>query len=78
MTLCCDNMSAIDISKNLIQHSRTKHLDIRHHFIKELIKDKIITLEHVRSNLQLADIFTKPLDANSFEHLRAGLEVCKI
>ena len=78
MTLYCDNMSAIDISKNLVQHGRTKHIDIRHHFIRELIKGKIITLEHVRSNLQLANIFTKPLNASSFEHLRASLGVCKI
>ena len=78
MTLYCDNLSAIDISKNLVQHSKTKHIGIRHHLINELIEEKIITLEHIRSNLQLADIFTKPLDANSFEHLRAGLGVCKI
>ena len=78
MTSCCDNMRTIDISKNSVQHSRTKQIDMRHHFIKELIEGKIITLEHVRSNLQLADIFTKPLDASSFEHLRASLGVCKI
>ena len=63
--------------KNLIQHSQTKHIDIRHHFIQELIKNKIIKLDHIRLNVQLADIFTKPLDVNSFEHLRAGLGVCR-
>ncbi|KAA0033543.1 gag-pol polyprotein [Cucumis melo var. makuwa] len=82
MTLYCDNMSAIDISKNPVQHSRTKHIDIRHHFIQELVEDKVIKLDLIRSNLQLADIFTKPLDANSFEvsapfSLRAGLGVCR-
>ncbi|KAL4022949.1 hypothetical protein IC575_016695 [Cucumis melo] len=77
MTLYCDNMSAIDISKNLVQHSRTEHIDIRHHFIRELVEDKVIKLDHVRSNLQLVDIFTKPLDASSFEYLRAGLGVCR-
>ncbi|KAA0068057.1 retrotransposon protein, putative, Ty1-copia subclass [Cucumis melo var. makuwa] len=76
MTLYCDNMSAIDISKNPVQHSRTKHIDIRHHLIGELVEDKVIRLDHIRSNLQLADIFTNSLDANSFEHLRAGLGVC--
>ncbi|KAA0048308.1 gag-pol polyprotein [Cucumis melo var. makuwa] len=74
MTMYCDNMNAIDISKNPIQRSRTKYIDIRHHFIRELIENKIITLEHIRSNSQLADIFTKPLDATTFDHLRAGLE----
>ena len=78
MTLYCDNMSITDISKNPVQQSRIKHIDIRHHFIRELIEDKIITLEHICSNLQLLDIFTKPLDANLFKHLHAGLGVCKI
>ncbi|KAA0032034.1 F5J5.1 [Cucumis melo var. makuwa] len=76
ITLYCDNMSAIDISKNPVQHSRTKHINIRRHFIRELVEDKAIRLDHIRTNLQLADIFTKPLDANSFEYLRAGLGVC--
>jgi len=47
LTLYCDNLSAINISKNPIQHSRTKHIDIRHHFIRDLVEEKIITLEHV-------------------------------
>ncbi|CAM8959928.1 unnamed protein product [Rhodiola kirilowii] len=46
MTLYYDNMSAINISKNPVQHSRTKHIDIRHHFIQELVEKKIITLTH--------------------------------
>lgn len=41
------NKSAIDISKNLIQHSRTKHIDIRHHFIRDLVYEKILPLEHI-------------------------------
>ncbi|XP_058784318.1 uncharacterized protein LOC131659097 [Vicia villosa] len=73
MTLYCDNFSAINISKNPIQHSRTKHIDIRHHFIRELVEDKVIYLEHVSTELQLADIFTKSLDATQFENLRSKL-----
>ncbi|CAM8877595.1 unnamed protein product [Rhodiola kirilowii] len=42
MTLYCDNMSAISISKNPVQHSRTKHIDIRHHFIRELVEQKVV------------------------------------
>jgi hypothetical protein len=59
ITLFCDNLSAINISKSPIQHSRTKHIDIRHHFIRELVEDKDITIEHVSTENQLADIFTK-------------------
>ena len=76
MTLFCDNLSAINISKNPIQHSRTKHIDIRHHFIRDLVEDKVITLEHVATELQLADIFTKALDATQFENLRGKLGIC--
>ena len=76
MTFYCDNLSAINISKNPIQHSRTKHIDIRHHFIRDLVEDKIVTLEHVTTERQLADIFTKALDANQFEVLRGKLGIC--
>ncbi|KAK2390880.1 gag-protease polyprotein [Trifolium repens] len=76
LTLYCDNMSAINISKNPIQHSSTKHIDIRHHFIRDLVEDKVVTLEHVATNNQLADIFTKALDASKFETLRGKLCIC--
>ncbi|KAK2376831.1 gag-protease polyprotein [Trifolium repens] len=76
LTLYCDNMSAINISKNHIQHSRTKHIDIRHHLIRDLVEDKVVTLEHVATDNQLADIFTKALDASKFETLRGKLGIC--
>lgn len=43
----CDNMNAINISKNLMQYSRIKHMDIRHYFIHELVETNVINLEHV-------------------------------
>ena len=45
LTLYCDNLNAINISKNPIQHSRTKHIDIRHHFIRDLVEEKVVTHE---------------------------------
>ncbi|CAM8883048.1 unnamed protein product [Rhodiola kirilowii] len=78
MTLYCDNMSAISISKNPVQHSRTKHIDIRHHFIRELVEQKVVTLKHVTTDKQLADIFTKPLDAAQFKTLRSSLGLCVV
>ena len=71
----CDNMSAINISKNHVQHSRMKHIDIRHHFIRELIENKIVEISHVSSEKQLADIFTKPLDLNSFLNLKKSISL---
>ena len=76
MTLLCDNLCSINISKNPIQHSRTKHIDICHYFIRELVEEKIVALEHVATELQLADLFTKALDANQFEKLRGKLGIC--
>ena len=70
MILSCDNLSAINISKNLVQHRRTRHFDIHHHFIRRCVKDKVVALEHVTTEQQLADICTKALDANQFEKLR--------
>ena len=78
LTLFCYNMSAINISKNLVQHSRTKHIDIRHHFIRELIENKCIVLEHVGTNDQLGDLFTKPLDATHFKTLSRSIRICLV
>ena len=76
LTLYCDNMSAINISKNPVQHSKTKHIDIRHHYIRDLVENKIVTLEHVGTKEQVADIFTQALDAVQFEKLRGTLGIC--
>ena len=78
MVVYCDNTSAIDISKNPVQHSRTKHIDIRHHFIRELVEEGVVTLVHISTERQLADIFTKPLDFLRFSYLRSALGLCSI
>ena len=57
----CDNTSVISISKNLVQHSRTKHIEIKHHFLRDHAQKSDITLEFVSIKDQLSDIFTKPL-----------------
>ena len=76
MVMLCDNMSAINISKNPVQHSRTKHIDIRYHFIKDLVEQKIITLEYIDTSKQLSDIFTKPLGLEKFVEIRQALGCC--
>ena len=77
-TVFCDNTNTINISKNSVQHSRTKHIDIYHHFIRELVDSNILTLEFVEIGNQLADIFTKALDFVRFEFLRKSLRVCSL
>ena len=69
----CDNTSAINLTKNPIQHSRTKHIEIRHHFIRDHVQKEDIVLEFVESHNQLADIFTKPLLLESFARIRSEI-----
>nr|GEV82677.1 retrovirus-related Pol polyprotein from transposon TNT 1-94 [Tanacetum cinerariifolium] len=70
----CDNTSAIAISNNPVLHSRTKHIDIRYHFIKDHILKGDIELHFIPTKYQLADIFTKPLDEPTFKRLIVKLE----
>ncbi|GJR64139.1 hypothetical protein Tco_0010204 [Tanacetum coccineum] len=74
----CDNTSAIVISNNPVLHSRTKHIDIRYHFIRDHILKGDIELHFVPTELQLADIFTKPLAEPSFTRLVAELGMLNI
>ena len=76
ITVYYDNTSAINISKNLVQHSKTKHIDICHHFVRDLVEYKTILLEFVEKDKQLTDIFTKPLDFAKFDFLRKSLGIC--
>ena len=65
----CDNTSAIAISNNPVLHSRTKHIDIRNHFIRDHVMKGDIELHFIPTDEQLADIFTKPLDETRFKYL---------
>ncbi|GKC52725.1 hypothetical protein Tco_1075470 [Tanacetum coccineum] len=67
--LYCDSQSAIAISCNPVQHSRTKHIHTRYHFIKEQVENGIIELYFVRIEYQLADMFTKALSEDRFQYL---------
>lgn len=76
-TLFVDNKAAIDLAHNPMHHSRTKHIDIKWHFIREQIDANIINLSHVASAENRADIMTKPLSRSKFENLRDQLLVKK-
>ncbi|GKD35741.1 retrovirus-related pol polyprotein from transposon TNT 1-94 [Tanacetum coccineum] len=69
ISIYCDSKSAIAISCNPVQHSRTKHINIRYHFIKEHVEKGIIELYFVGTEYQLADLFTKALPKERFEFL---------
>jgi len=72
-----DNQGAIALAKNPVSHSRTKHIDIRHHFIREAVEDDIVEIEYCPTKEMLADILTKPLPRVTFQYLRKkmGLEL---
>ncbi|GKF92652.1 hypothetical protein Tco_0279371, partial [Tanacetum coccineum] len=68
--LYCDNKSAIALCyNNNVQHSRFKHIDVCYHFIKEQVENGVVELYFVRTEYQLADIFTKPLPRERFNFL---------
>ena len=67
--IMCDNTSAINLAKNSIVHSRTKHIEIRYHFIRDHIRKGDIELKFIDTTRQLADLFTKPLGAERFNSL---------
>nr|GEW99152.1 Gag-Pol polyprotein [Tanacetum cinerariifolium] len=65
----CDNKSAIALCCNNVQHSRSKHIDIRFHFIKEKVENEVVELYFINTEYQLADIFTKAICRERIEFL---------
>jgi hypothetical protein len=73
--LLCDNESAICLADNPVEHSRTKHIDIQHHFLRDHQQKGDIDVYHISTENQQADIFTKPLDEKRFCRLHSELNV---
>jgi hypothetical protein len=73
MRLFCDNKSAIAIAHDLVQHDRTKHIEIDKHFIKEKLDSGLICTPFMSTHDQLADVFTKGLSVAAFQQL-----ICKL
>jgi hypothetical protein len=70
-----DNTSTINISKNSVMHSKTKHIPIKYHFLREQVVEKNIRVEYVGTKEQVGYIFTKPLPWEALEYLRQRLGV---
>ena len=68
-------MNVIKLANNPINHSRTKHIDIRHHFLRDHEAKGDIALRHVSTEKQLADIFIKPIDESRFCALRSEVNI---
>jgi hypothetical protein len=69
----CDNTSAISVSKNLVFHSKTKHITMKYHFLREQVTNTIVSLHYIPSKDQIVDIFTKLLAKSQFEYLHQML-----
>lgn len=68
-----DNQSAIKLIKNGVTNKRSKHIDVKYHFVHELIRDKVINISYCPTNDQIADILTKPLERVKFQRFREKL-----
>lgn len=77
-TIHGDNQGSINLAHNPVYHGRTKHVEVRHHFIREKILTREITLDFVPTGKQLADIFTKALGRTAFEKIRSQLGLVRI
>ena len=73
--LFCDNTSAMSLAKNPCFHGKVKHIKVKHQFLRDNVKKGDIVMRRVDTEKQLADIFTKPLDASHFSTLRSELGV---
>ena len=76
--ISCDNMSSINISRNHVMHSKTKHIPIKYHFIRDQVSQKVVKVEYVDTKEHIADIFTKPLPKEEFEHVRENMGVISL
>ena len=73
--LKADNRGAIALMKNTKDHGKVKHIDIRHHYIRELLRSGVIAIEQVPSEDNLADLFTKPIPRDQHHRLLAALDI---
>jgi len=76
--LLCDNTNAINLTKNPIVHSRTKDIEIRHHFLREHISNGTCEIKFIGTDLQLVDLFRKPLAKDRFNFLLNELGIINV
>ena len=65
--ICQDNMGAQALTQDTVYHSRTKHIDVRHHYVRQLVEEKVVQFQHTPGTDLTADVFTKALCSPTFK-----------
>jgi hypothetical protein len=73
--ILCDNQSCIKMTENHVFHDRSKHIEIRYHFIRDMVQRGALKLQYISTDEQVADVLTKPLSRVKFEHFRDKLGI---
>ena len=76
-TILCDNQSCIKMTENPVFHDRSKHIEIRYHYIRDMVQRGALKLLYVSTDEQVADVLTKPLSRVKFEHFRDKLGIVR-
>ena len=63
----CDNQSCVQMSVNLVHHDQTKHMEMRYHYVRDMVQKRVVELQFVPTNEQVANVLTKPLVRGKFE-----------
>jgi hypothetical protein len=66
--ILCDNQSCIKMIENLVFHDKTKHIEIRYHYIRDMVQKGVVKLQYVGKDEQVADVLTKPMSRVKFEY----------
>jgi hypothetical protein len=74
--LMCDNTNVILVAKNAVFHKKMRHVERRHHFLRDHIEKGDIEMRYIDTERQLANIFTKPLDSSRFAYMRGEIGLC--
>ena len=74
----CDNQSCVKLSKNPVFHDRSKHIEIKYHYIMDMVQRGELKLQYVATDEQIADVLTKPLSRVKFEYFRDRLGIIQI
>ena len=75
MTIYCDNLSSIQLAKNSVFHTRTKHIEVDYHFIRECVLSGEVEIQYVPTDRLIADIFTKPLGLDKLRQFSGSLRL---